>query len=42
MVWRLEKTDRSDMFVGHDWILSMSANGDVYSFSTKLHPARIR
>lgn len=24
MVWRLEKTDRSDKFLGHDWILRMS------------------
>ena len=31
MVWRLEKTDRSNMFVGHDWMLSVSANGHVYS-----------
>lgn len=30
------------MFVGHDWILSVSANGDFYSSSTKLRPARTR
>lgn len=24
MVWRLEKTDRSDKFSGHDWMLRMS------------------
>lgn len=28
IVRRLEKTDRSDMFLGHDWILSMSESGD--------------
>lgn len=35
MVCRLEKTDRSDMFIGHDWILRMSENGEL-GFLAKL------
>lgn len=29
IVSRLEKTDKSDMLSGHDWILRMSKNKDV-------------
>lgn len=42
MVWRLEKTDRSDMLVGHDWIFSVSANGDADAFQPNSSTVRMR